>query len=381
MWLAYWGIGFAIYGLSRLIPEKDKGEVEAINTLLGDKGFVKFYNRDSKTYGIELNLGSKFEDLEKLKGQIENVVKNEVKVINSNFNYFIQLIEQKHIPSVVPFKFVDTTQMKGFKVAIGVGEDGLAYLDLNVSPHTLIAGTTGWGKSVFLNSLILQILHNHNDTELELFDFKGGVELGCYKNLKQTKTFIIRPEQAASRLEELYSEIEERYDLISESNSRSIDDYNKKSTVKMARKIVVLEEFTILLGQNQELTDILTKSLAIARAAGVHYIFTSQRFSAKIIDGNIKANIDNRICFHTSDGINSKIILDETGAEKLNIKGRAIYSNGSEKIFMQSFYATDSDINKVILSNLKPKQEKSKEDETKRHTESKNTKRRAVIWG
>ena len=200
-------------------------------------------------------------------------------------------------------------------------------MDLSRAPHTLIAGTTGWGKSVFLNSFIIQLLHNHNDIELELFDFKGGVELGAYKNLKQTKTFIIRPEQAAARIKELYSEIEERYDLISESNSRTIDDYNKKSTDKMVRKIVILEEFTILLGQNQELTDTLIKSLAIARAAGVHYIFTSQRFSSKIIDGNIKSNIDNRICFHTSDGINSKIILDEMGAEKLNIKGRAIYSN------------------------------------------------------
>jgi hypothetical protein len=380
MWLAYWGIGFALYAMSRFIPEKDNGEIEAINSLLGDKGFVKFYNCDSRTYGIELNLGSKFEDLEKLKGQIENAVKNEVKVINSSFDYFIQLIEANYIPALVPFKFIDSSKMKGFKIAIGIGENGSTYLDLSRAPHTLIAGTTGWGKSVFLNSFIIQLLHNHNDIELELFDFKGGVELGAYKNLKQTKTFIIRPEQAAARIKELYSEIEERYDLISESNSRTIDDYNKKSTDKMVRKIVILEEFTILLGQNQELTDTLIKSLAIARAAGVHYIFTSQRFSSKIIDGNIKSNIDNRICFHTSDGINSKIILDEMGAEKLNIKGRAIYSNGSEKVFIQSFYAKDSDINKVVFKNLKPTKESKCENQLS-DTEAKNKNSKVIIWG
>ena len=121
----------------------------------------------------------------------------------------------------------------------------------------------------------------------------------------------------------------------------------------MKFKIVVIEEFTILMDYSKEIFDVLTKSLAISRSSGIYYCFSSQRFDHKIIDSRIKANIDNRICFHTADAINSKLILDDSGAENLDVKGRAILSRGGEKVEFQSFYITDEDVQKVVNANLK----------------------------
>ena len=124
---------------------------------------------------------------------------------------------------------------------------------------------------------------------------------------------------------------------------------------KMTKKIVVLEEFTILLGEKKEITTILTKSLAIARAVGVYYVLTSQRFSADIIDGKIKNNIDNRICYHVADATNSKIILDDTGAERLKVKGRAIFSNGCNKTEVQTFYISPQTLREATRGFIEKK--------------------------
>ena len=120
----------------------------------------------------------------------------------------------------------------------------------------------------------------------------------------------------------------------------------------MTPKFVVIEEFTILLDQSKEMSVTLTKALAIARAVGVFFVFTSQRFDAKIIDSKIKANIDNRVCFHTADGTNSKVILDTTGAEKLNTVGRCLISIAGVISEGQSFYAKESDVKKHTESHI-----------------------------
>ena len=120
----------------------------------------------------------------------------------------------------------------------------------------------------------------------------------------------------------------------------------------MNPKFVVIEEFTILLDQSKEMSVTLTKALAIARAVGVFFIFTSQRFDAKIIDSKIKANIDNRICFHAADGINSKVILDVTGAEKLNTLGRCLISIAGVIKEGQSLYAKENDVKKYTEAHI-----------------------------
>lgn len=350
------GVLFTSYQI--LFGEEDR-LLKEVNQMLGDKGYVKSYERKQQVYIVELNAGSSFTDLEKLKGAFENLFKNEVEIINDNFRYYVKLVEKKVIPSLVPFQLFDTSNENGVKIAVAMGSDGIIYLDFTKVPHTLIAGATGWGKSIFTKNLILQIVNNFPSAEFELFDFKAGIELGDFKDLKQTKSFIIRPHQAESEISRIYDEIEDRFATITATNSRDWVAYNKKSCNKMTPKFVVIEEFTILLDQSKEMSVTLTKALAIARAVGVFFVFTSQRFDAKIIDSKIKANIDNRVCFHTADGTNSKVILDTTGAEKLNTVGRCLIS-----------------IAGVINEGQTPY---VKEDDVKKYTETHIIKRRATI--
>lgn len=343
------GVLFTSYQI--LFGEEDR-LLKEVNQMLGDKGYVKSYERKQRVYIVELNAGSSFTDLEKLKGAFENLFKNEVEIINDNFRYYVKLVEKKVIPSLVPFQLFDTSNENGVKIAVAMGSDGIIYLDFTKVPHTLIAGATGWGKSIFTKNLILQIVNNFPSAEFELFDFKAGIELGDFKDLKQTKSFIIRPHQAESEISRIYDEIEDRFATITATNSRDWVAYNKKSCNKMTPKFIVIEEFTILLDQSKEMSITLTKCLAIARAVGVFFIFTSQRFDSKIIDSKIKANIDNRVCFHTADGTNSKVILDTTGAEKLNTVGRCLISIAGVISEGQSFYAKESDVKKHTESHI-----------------------------
>lgn len=364
------------------------GQTKEVNQILGDKGYVKFYDRKQQVYIIELNVGSSFADLEKLKGAFENLFKNEVEITNTNFRYCMKLVEKKDIPRLVPFQLFDTSHENGMKVAVAMGSDSPIYLDFTKVPHTLVAGATGWGKSIFTKNLILQIINNFPSAEFELFDFKAGIELGDFKDLKQTKSFIIRPHQAEDEINRIYDEIEDRFATITATNSRDWMAHNKKSCNKMTPKFIVIEEFTILLDQSKEMSVTLTKALAIARAVGVFFIFTSQRFDAKIIDSKIKANIDNRVCFHTADGTNSKVILDVTGAEKLNTVGRCLISVAGVIKEGQSFYAKENDVRKHTETHIakhkatigtpttnNPKQNKKTTNEPKK-TDNKGV----IIW-
>ena len=350
------GAGVLMTTYQILFGEEDR-LIKEVNQVLGDKGYVKSYDRKQKVYIIGLNVGSSFNDLEKLKGAFENLFKNEVKVINDNFCYCVKLVEKKEIPNLVPFQLFDTSHENGMKVVVAMGADSLICLDFTKVPHTLIAGATGWGKSVCTKSLILQIINNFPSAQFELFDFKAGTELGIFRNLKQTKSFIIRPHQAEDEINRIYGEIEDRFTTITSTNSRDWMAHNKKSRNKMTPKFIIIEEFTILLDQSKEMSITLTKCLAIARAVGVFFVFTSQRFDAKIIDSRIKANIDNRICFHTADGTNSKVILDVTGAEKLKVKGRCLISIAGEIMEGQSIYAREDDVERYTKSHLKDRRE------------------------
>ena len=345
------GVGVLMTTYQVMFGEEDR-LIKEVNQVLGDKGYVKSYDRKQKVYIIELNVGSSFKDLENLKGVFENLFKSEVEIVNDNFCYYVKLVEKKVIPSLVPFQLFDTSHEDGMKVAVAMGSDAPIFLDFTEVPHTLVAGSTGWGKSVLTRSLILQIINNFPSTELELFDFKAGTELGIFKDLKQTKSFIIRPHQAEDEINRIYGEIEDRFTAITSTNSRDWMEHNKKSRNKMTPKFIVIEEFTILLDQSKEMSITLTKCLAIARAVGVFFVFTSQRFDSKIIDSRIKANIDNRICFHTADATNSKVILDVTGAEKLNIVGRCLISIAGVINEGQSFYAKETDIKKYTESHI-----------------------------
>lgn len=366
-----WGFcivtGIMYYSLCKSYESKNKNkDVEIINNLLKQKLIIKnkeievypyvksYFKNKKEVFIIDLPIGFEFKQLVDLKGIIENAIKKPVIIQKDNFNYSIIVSNETEIPKVVPFKLIDTTQEKGIKIAIGTTGEEIVYLDFQTLPHVLVGGATGWGKSIFTKGLILQIIHNYPTCELELLDFKAGVELKDFQNLKQTKSFIVRPYEAEKELKRIYNEIEDRFDEINKADVRDIIEYNKKNKQKMCLKFIIIEEFTVLLDQSKDISLTLTKSLAIARAVGVYFIFTSQRFSADIIDPKIKANIDNRVCFHVADSTNSKIILDKVGAEQLKNVGRFLISKGGELLEAQSFYVKSEDIKKIIKNHIKP---------------------------
>ena len=251
-------LGGCFFGACAWLNKENKADTDLINRVIKEKGYVKHYDSKRKIYSVELNVGSSFNDLEKLKGAFENLFKNEVEIVNDNFCYYVKLVEKKVIPNIVPFRLFDTSHDEGMKVAVAQGSDGAIYLAFTKVPHTLVAGATGWGKSVCTKSLILQIINNFPSAQFELFDFKAGTELGIFKDLKQTKSFIIRPHQAEDEINRIYGEIEDRFTAITSTNSRDWMAHNKKSRNKMTPKFIIIEEFTILLDQSKEMSITLT---------------------------------------------------------------------------------------------------------------------------
>lgn len=300
-----------------------------------------------------------FKDLQNLQSALENHFKKVVSCeITDDFKYILKTLKDdyKKLEVMLPFKLIDVSETLECVFCVGKSLVGYEYINFSKVPNLLIAGATGWGKSFCIRSIVSQLIHNYKDSlELVLIDLKGGLELGCFSEIKQTEFFTFKPWACEGILNKTYDEIENRLDKFRDFNVKNISEFNQISEEKMKFKVVVIEEFTILMDYSKDIFNVLIKSLAISRATGIYFIFTSQRFDSKIIDSRIKANIDNRICFHTTDAINSKLILDEAMAENLNVKGRAILSSAGNKVEFQSFFLNESDVQEVVNANLKPR--------------------------
>ena len=310
-----------------------------------------------ENYYIAIPQFKSFKDLERLQPILENHFKKVVSCeITNEFKYVLKVRKNniKRIKTMLPFELINVYKTSELCFCIGESMYGYEYINFSKIPNLLVAGATGWGKSFCIKSMITQLIHNYPDAlTITLIDLKGGTELGVFESVRQTTFFTFKPWECEYILKKIFEEIQERLGKFRELGAKNISEFNEISKEKMKFKIVVIEEFTILMDYSKEIFDVLTKSLAISRCSGIYYCFSSQRFDSSIIDSRIKANIDNRICLHTVDAINSKLILDETGAEKLSQKGRAILNRAGEKVEFQSFYITDEDVQKVISANLK----------------------------
>ena len=237
-------------------------------------------------------------------------------------------------------------------IALGKSISGNPVIgDLSTMPHLLIAGTTGSGKSVCINTIILSLIYRHTPDRCKfiLIDPKM-LELSTYEGIPNLLCPVItEAKKAASVLGWVVKEMENRYKLMTKVGVRNIDGYNSKHKTFMPYIVVIVDEMSdLMLVSGKEIENYIQKLSQMARAAGIHIIMATQRPSVDVITGTIKANFPTRISFQVSSKIDSRTILGEQGAEQLLGKGDMLYMSSANKITrIHAPFVTEEEIEKV----------------------------------
>ena len=237
-------------------------------------------------------------------------------------------------------------------IALGKNISGKPIVgDLFSMPHLLIAGTTGSGKSVCINTIILSLLYRHTPDKCKfiLIDPKM-LELSTYEGIPHLLCPVItEAKKAASVLGWVVKEMESRYRLMTKEGVRNIDGYNAKHKLPMPYIVVVVDEMSdLMLVAGKEIENYIQKLSQMARAAGIHIIMATQRPSVDVITGTIKANFPTRISFQVTSKIDSRTILGEQGAEQLLGKGDMLYMSSANRIVrIHAPFVSDNEIEKI----------------------------------
>ncbi len=237
-------------------------------------------------------------------------------------------------------------------IALGKSISGMPIIgDLTIMPHLLIAGTTGSGKSVCINSIIVSLLYKLNPDlcKFILIDPKM-LELSAYEGIPHLLCPVITDaKKATTALGWVVKEMNSRYKLMSKEGVRNIDGYNSKHKLKMPYIVVVVDEMSdLMLVAGKEIENYIQKLSQMARAAGIHIIMGTQRPSVDVITGTIKANFPTRISFQVSSKIDSRTILGEQGAEQLLGKGDMLFMSSANRITrIHGPYVSEQEIEKI----------------------------------
>jgi len=237
-------------------------------------------------------------------------------------------------------------------VALGKSISGIPIVgDLSVMPHLLIAGTTGSGKSVCINTIILSLLYKYppEKCNLILIDPKM-LELSAYEGIPHLLCPVItESKKATAALGWAVKEMESRYKLMTRVGVKNIDGYNAKNKKHMPFIVVVVDEMSdLMLIAGKEIENYIQRLSQMARAAGIHIIMATQRPSVDVITGTIKANFPTRISFQVSSKIDSRTILGEQGAEQLLGKGDMLFMSSANRIMrIHGPYVSENEIEKV----------------------------------
>jgi len=236
-------------------------------------------------------------------------------------------------------------------ISLGVKIDGTpVFADLAKMPHLLVAGATGSGKSVGLNAFIISLIKRKKPSELKfvMIDPKR-IEFSVYNNQKYMLMPVITDnEDASEALGYLVDEMNKRYKLLEESLTKNISEYNEK-VGGLPYVVAIIDEFSDLVLSDKSVEKKIQILAQKARAAGIHLVLATQRPSVDVVTGSIKANFPSRMAFKTASGVDSKTILDTTGAEDLVGRGDALYlaANG-ELIRVHGAYIATEEIDEIL---------------------------------
>ncbi len=271
--------------------------------------------------------------------------------------------------SVVPLReLIESEEFKKnpSKIAFAVGKDiagNIMVSDIAKMPHLLIAGATGSGKSVCINTLIMSILYKARPDEVRLIMIDPKVvELSAYNGIPHLLTPVVTdPKKAAGALNWAVNEMMGRYNKFAETNVRNIEGYNSKiesladiegeKPEKMPQIVIIVDELAdLMMVAPGEVEDAICRLAQLARAAGIHLVIATQRPSVNVITGLIKANMPSRIAFAVSSGVDSRTILDMNGAEKLLGKGDMLFApSGIPKpLRVQGALVSDTEVGAVV---------------------------------
>ena len=246
-------------------------------------------------------------------------------------------------------------------LTVALGKDIMAkikYAEINATPHLLIAGSTGSGKSVCMNCIIASILMRARPDQVKLVmvDPKK-VELGMYNGIPHLLCPVVTdPKKASIALQNIVAEMERRYGILEKTHNKNIEMYNKfceknSDYQKLPYIVVIIDELAdLMLVAAKEVEDSILRITQMARAAGIHLIVATQRPSTDVITGVVKANIPSRISFAVSSSIDSRTILDMTGAEKLLGKGDMLFKPMGENtpIRIQGAYVSEEELQAIV---------------------------------
>jgi S-DNA-T family DNA segregation ATPase FtsK/SpoIIIE len=267
--------------------------------------------------------------------------------------------------AIVSFRELIDTDMPAFRkmeIPVVLGKDitGEAnLLDLTTTPHLLIAGATGSGKSVCVNSIILSILYKRSpeDVKMILIDPKI-VELKLYNDIPHLLAPVItEPKRAFQALQYCLCEMERRYAMLDRMGVRDIKSYNRRiiernlAMEKLPYIVVIIDEFADLMSTTgKELESTVARLAAMSRAVGVHLVLATQRPSIDVITGLIKANIPTRIAFMVASKMDSRIIIDQVGSEKLLGKGDMLYASAVDPfpVRIQGTFVSEEEVENVV---------------------------------
>ena len=278
-----------------------------------------------------------------------SIVGIEVPNKNTTTVYLREILEQP--------AFRDKSSHLAFAVGKDIGGNPVVG-DIGKLTHLLIAGTTGSGKSVCMNSLILSLLYKSSPEEVRLIMVDPKmIELGVYNGIPHLLIPVVTdPKKAAGALQWAVMEMLRRYRLIADSGTRDLDSYNRyaertEGVQPMPRLVILIDELAdLMLVAAKDVEESICRIAQMGRAAGIHMVIATQRPSADVITGLMKANIPSRIAFAVDSALNSRIILDSSGAEKLVGKGDMLYApiGAGKPTRVQGTFVTDAEREDVV---------------------------------
>ena len=262
--------------------------------------------------------------------------------------------------STVPFKF-DADAAKGMELPIFLGQDVTGaniYKDLTKAPQLLVAGATGQGKSVFINAVVASVIESKANVKFVMVDPKK-VELTVYKDLGKSWFFggddnnygpITEPIAAFEMLEQLCAEMDERYLTLQNAKVRNVVEAKTKG-INMPYIVCIIDEFADLIITNKAVETPVVRLAQLGRACGIHIVLATQRPSAAVVTGLIKANFPTRIAFRTASNMDSRVILDRAGAQKLSGKGDMLFSSGTDFTRIQCSFIDMPEVEDLVVAN------------------------------